>query len=64
MVVPNTTSSGVVFLPRHDALNRILLNWTCIFCTKSAEEPHSDAKQPVIPTEASHRFRRIPAAPE
>jgi hypothetical protein len=54
MVVPNTTSSGVVFLPRHDALNRILLNWTCIFCTKSAEEPHSDAKQPVIPTEASH----------
>ena len=39
MVVPNTTSSGVVFLLRHDALNRILLNWTCIFCTKSAEEP-------------------------
>jgi cell filamentation protein len=25
---------------------------------------HSDANQPVIPTEASHRFRGIPATPE
>jgi hypothetical protein len=54
MVVPNTTSSGVVFLPRHDDRWCPVLNCTGIFCTKSAEEPHSDAKQPVIPTEASH----------
>ena len=39
MAVPNTTSSGVVSLPRHDALNRILLDCKGIFCTKSAEEP-------------------------
>jgi hypothetical protein len=42
MAVPNTTSSGVVFLPRHDVHDRLVLNWTGIFCTKSAEEPGLD----------------------
>ena len=42
MAVPNTTCSDVVFLPRHDAHNRLVLNCTGIFSTKSAEEPGLD----------------------
>ena len=45
MVVPNTTSSGVVFLARHDALNRILLNWIGVFCTKSKKRERTQSSQ-------------------
>jgi len=34
----------------------------CVF--RRIPAGHSDANQPVIPTEASHRFRGIPATPE